>query len=84
MTVAFCFVNGSDFLLREVAVIHLWLAVGADPLCMYKVNKLELRADNKLVRDRAFRLAAASDKLHVSKGRIIKLQYVLCCLIYRS
>lgn len=49
MMVAFCFVNGSDFLPREGVVIHLWLAVGADPLSTYTVNKLELRASNKLM-----------------------------------
>lgn len=27
MVVAFCFVNGGDFLPCEVAIIHLWLAV---------------------------------------------------------
>lgn len=51
MMVAFCFVNGSDFLSREVVVIHLWLAVGANPLSTYTVDKLELRASDKLMWD---------------------------------
>lgn len=50
MMVAFCFVNGTDFLSPEV-VIHLWLAIGANPLSTYTVNKVELRASNKLMWD---------------------------------